>query len=138
MPDRKVEIFNPPELGAPLGLYKQIARVRAADELVFVAGQLSVNKAGEVVGDGDFEAQMTQVFENIRAALGTVGAGFGDIARMSTYLVHSSYIEPFMQVRKKLFPGLFPDGAYPPNTLLVVQRLVREEFLIEVDVVVAR
>lgn len=137
MGSSKIEIFNPEQLGSPLGLYKQIARVKAG-EFVFIAGQLAVNKAGEVVGAGDFDAQMIQVFENIRAGLEAVDAEFGDIARFTTYLVHASYIDNFMKVREKLFPKLFPDGSYPPNTLLVVQRLVREEFLIEVDTVVAR
>ncbi|HEX9582930.1 MAG TPA: RidA family protein [Gammaproteobacteria bacterium] len=137
MANKKIEIFNPEQLGSPLGLYKQIARVRAS-EFVFIAGQLAVNKAGEVVGTGDFEAQMIQVFENIRAGLEAVDAGFSDIARFTTYLVHASYIDSFMKVRQRLFPELFADESYPPNTLVVVQRLVREEFLIEVDTVVAR
>ena len=136
MTEKQIEIFNPEALGAPLGLYKQITRVKAS-EFVFIAGQLSVNKAGEVVGAGDFDAQMTQVFDNIRDGLGAVGCEFSDIVRFTTYLVNDAHIDSFMRLRERLFPDLFPDGAYPPNTLLVVSRLVREEFLIEVDTVVA-
>jgi enamine deaminase RidA (YjgF/YER057c/UK114 family) len=50
-----------------------------------------------------------------------------------------SYIEPFYQAREKLFAeaGWYPDGGYPPNTLLVVARLVRPEFMIEIEAVAA-
>jgi enamine deaminase RidA (YjgF/YER057c/UK114 family) len=40
-----------------------------------------------------------------------------------------------MSARAELFPKLFPAGAYPPNTLLVIERLVRPEFLIEVEAI---
>lgn len=137
MAESRIEIFNPSGLSAPLGLYKHVSRAKGS-EIVHVAGQLSVNEAGEVVGANDFESQMVQVFDNLRVALASVEAGFEHVARFTTYLVRPSDIDAFMRVRERLFPGLFPGGAYPPNTLLVVQRLVRPEFLIEVDTVVVR
>ena len=30
---------------------------------------------------------------------------------------------------------MFPNGKYPPNTLLVIDRLVQEQFLIEIQTV---
>jgi len=51
--------------------------------------------------------------------------------------VHSQDIPKFMQYRTREFPRLFAGGAYPPNTLLMIARLVREEFLIEVSAVAA-
>jgi hypothetical protein len=30
---------------------------------------------------------------------------------------------------------MFPDGKYPPNTLLVIDRLVGEQFLLEVQTI---
>jgi enamine deaminase RidA (YjgF/YER057c/UK114 family) len=131
-----IKIFNPEELGAPLGLYRQIARVRAS-ELILIAGQLAVDRTGQIVGRGSFAAQMNQVFSNIEAGLRSVGCQFSNVIKFTTYLVHSQDIEHFMEVRKKLFPKLFANEAYPPNTLLIVDRLVREEFLIEVETVAA-
>jgi len=32
---------------------------------------------------------------------------------------------------------MFPDGKYPPNTLLIIDRLVQEQFLIEIQTVAA-
>ena len=55
----------------------------------------------------------------------------------TTYLVHSQDIPAFMAYRTREFPKLFSGGAYPPNTLLIVDRLVQEQFLIEVSAVAA-
>ena len=75
------------------------------------------------------------MFENLGAVLGGLGLGFDDIAKFTTYLVHSQDIEPFMRVRAALFPTLFSSAHYPPNTLLIVDRLVKEDFLIEIEAV---
>lgn len=129
-----IRIYNPEGMGKPLGLYGQITRVRAS-EWLFIAGQLATGGNGNIVGKGDFDAQMKQVFENIGIALESAGASFAEVVQLTTYLVHSQDIESFMRVREEIFPNLFPDGAFPPNTLLIVDRLVREEFLIEVQTI---
>ena len=131
-----IKILNPDVLGKPLGQYSQLTRVRAS-EFLFIAGQLSANKAGEVVGRDDFDAQCVQVFANIEAALKSQGAGWGSVVQFTTYLVHSQDIPKFMAYRLREFPRLFPDGVYPPNTLLMVDRLVQEPFLVEVQAVAA-
>jgi enamine deaminase RidA (YjgF/YER057c/UK114 family) len=40
-----------------------------------------------------------------------------------------------MKERSVIFPKLFPGGKYPPNTLLVIDRLVKPEFLLEVEAI---
>src|SRR3954467_15583609 len=102
----EVTRFNPPEMGAPLGMYKQICRVRSA-ETIYIAGQLATNRDGAVVGAGDFDAQMRQVFDNIATALKSVGGSFANVSKFTTYLVDAKYISAFMRVRKELFPHLF-------------------------------
>ena len=134
MSETVVKYNNPPGLARPLGAYSHIARARAT-ELLFIAGQLAVNEAGELVGKGDFAAQMRQVFDNIGRALGGEGLGFANVTKFTTYLVHSQDIEGFMAVRKELFARIYPGGQYPPNTLLMVDRLVGEQFLIEVEAI---
>ena len=71
------------------------------------------------------------------AALASQGANFANVVEFTTYLFHSQDISKFMQYRIREFPRLFAGGAYPPNTLLVIDRLVGEEFLIEVSAVAA-
>jgi enamine deaminase RidA (YjgF/YER057c/UK114 family) len=131
-----IEIFSPKQLGKPLGQYSQITRVKAS-EFVFIAGQLAADVAGNVVGEGDFDAQCLQVFKNIEAALVSVGGNWENIVQFTTYLVHSQDIQKFMDFRKRHFPAYFTNGVYPPNTLLMIDRLVQEPFLVEVQTIAA-
>jgi enamine deaminase RidA (YjgF/YER057c/UK114 family) len=129
-----IRILNPDTLGKPLGQYSQITRVKAS-EFLFIAGQVGADKDGKAAAD--FDAQCSQTFANLGAALASQGAGFANVVEFTTYMVHSQDIAKFMAWRTREFPKLFPNGAYPPNTLLIVDRLVREDFLIEVSAVAA-
>ena len=129
-----IKILNPDSLGKPLGQYSQITRVTAS-EFVFIAGQVGADRDGKV-GE-DFDAQCTLVYANIETALKSVGAGWGNVVEFTTYLVHSQDIPKFMTYRKREFPKFFPNGAYPPNTLRMVDRLVQEPFLVEVQTIAA-
>jgi enamine deaminase RidA (YjgF/YER057c/UK114 family) len=132
----EIKISNVEALGLPLGQYSHITRVKAS-EFLYIAGQLSTNREGQIVGAGDFDAQCTQVFTNIETALKSCGAGWGNVVEFTTYMVHSQDIPKFMTFRKRVFPTFFPNGVYPPNTLLMIDRLVGEPFLIEVQTVAA-
>jgi enamine deaminase RidA (YjgF/YER057c/UK114 family) len=129
-----IQCLNPESLGKPLAAYSNLARVKAA-EFLFIAGQIGTDKDGKA--PPDFEAQCGLVFANIGAALASQGAGFPNIVSFTSYLVHSQDIAKFAQYRAREFPRLFPGGAYPPNTLLIVDRLVREDLLVEVAAVAA-
>ena len=131
-----IQILNPDTLGKPLGQYSQITRVKAS-EYLFIAGQLSADRSGKIIGLDDFDAQCVQVFANLRTALESCGASWKNIVQFTTYLVHSQDIPKFMQYRLREFPKMFPDGKYPPNTLLMVDRLVQEPFLVEVQTIAA-
>jgi enamine deaminase RidA (YjgF/YER057c/UK114 family) len=129
-----IQILNPDSLGKPLGQYSQMTRVKAS-EFLFIAGQVGADKNGHT--PADFDAQCAHVFANLGAALASQGASFANIVEFTTYLVHAQDIAKFMAYRTREFPRLFSGGAYPPNTLLVIDRLVREEFLLEVSAVAA-
>ena len=123
-----IRIYNVDALGKPLGQYSHVTRVKASEHL-FIAGMLA---------PGDtFDAQCSGVFSQIEAALKSAGAGWANVVQFTTYLVHSQDIPKFMQWRQREFPRLFPSGSYPPNTLLIVDRLVQEPFLVEVQTVAA-
>lgn len=124
----ELQIYNPESLGAPLGQYSHVTRVKAAETL-YIAGMLA---PGE-----DFDTQCSGVFRSIALALASAGAGWGNVAQFTTYLVHSQDIPRFMAWRLREFPKMFPDGKYPPNTLLIVDRLVQEQFLVEVQTIAA-
>ena len=130
-----VKYLNPKGACPAQGLYSHVAEVSTGC-LYFVAGQLSVGKDGSVVGKGDFDAQFHQVFVNIGLVLAGLNAQHDDIVKFTTYLVHSQSIERFMALRAALFPKIFRGPSFPPNTLLVINRLVKEDFLLEVDAIV--
>ncbi|MBW8904707.1 MAG: RidA family protein [Betaproteobacteria bacterium] len=123
-----IKISNVDALGKPLGQYSHLTRVKA-NEFLFIAGMLSPG--------ADFDAQCSGVFAQVAEALKSAGAGFANVVQFTTYLVHSQDIPKFMAWRLREFPKLFPSGAYPPNTLLIIDRLVQEQFLIEVQTVAA-
>jgi enamine deaminase RidA (YjgF/YER057c/UK114 family) len=124
-----IKIGNVEALGKPLGQYSHMTRVKNASETLYIAGMLAP-------GD-DFDAQCTGVFRQIEAALRSAGAGWGNVVQFTTYLVHSQDIARFMAWRLREFPRMFPDGRYPPNTLLVIDRLVGEQYLVEVQTIAA-
>jgi enamine deaminase RidA (YjgF/YER057c/UK114 family) len=90
-----------------------------------------------VVGDGDFRAQFQQVYTNLQAAVEAAGGTLASIIQLRTFLTRSEDLETFHECRRDLYPTAFPDGVYPPNTLLVVDRLVMPELLLEIEALVA-
>jgi enamine deaminase RidA (YjgF/YER057c/UK114 family) len=106
---RQIKILNPDSLGKRLGQYSQLTRVKAS-EFLFIAGADQDGKASP-----DFEAQCSQVFANIGAALSSQGAGFANIVEFTTYLVHSQDIPKFMQYRSREFPGCSPAAPIRPT-----------------------
>jgi enamine deaminase RidA (YjgF/YER057c/UK114 family) len=134
MPD--IKIYNVDALGKPLGPYSHVSRVKAS-EYLFIAGQVGADGDGKIPGAGDFDAQCHQAFLNTEVALRSAGAGWANVVQFTTYMVHSQDIPKFMAYRAREFPRMFPNRAYPPNTLLIIDRLVHEQFLFEVQTVAA-
>ena len=121
-----IKIYNVDALGKPVGPYSHVARVKGGDT-VYIAGMLAP-------GDS-FEAQCSAVFAQIEKALQSAGGGWKNVVQFTTYLVHSQDIARFYRWREQNYPKMFPDGNYPPNTLLIIDRLVQEQFLIEIQTV---
>lgn len=130
------EMLQPEGLPAPLGQYSHVSRVRS-EQLVFVAGQVAVDERGELVGEGDFDAQVRQVFHNLERALTGAGASLSGVMKFTTYLTRVEDLEDFRRIRRDLFAELYPEGGYPANTLVVVTRLVSPAFLVEIEAVAA-
>ena len=122
---------NPDELPKPLGAYSHLASGRG--RLVGIAGQVGADGEGNVVGVDDCAAQVVQTFENVRLALAAEGLRPQDLLQLTTYLVDADHISAFFEARARVFADMFPDGSYPPNTLLVIDRLVQPELLVEMS-----
>jgi enamine deaminase RidA (YjgF/YER057c/UK114 family) len=130
------KVITPKAFGAPLGMYSH-GMVAAGGELIVVAGQVGTTPEGRVPGT-DIVSQTRQAFENVRTVLRAAGADLGDVIRLQTFLTRAEDIPGFMKARQDLFPEYFPTGAYPPNTLLVVSRLVRPDLLVEIEAMATR
>ena len=136
MADLQREAITSEKAPQPLGAYSVGMSVNAG-RLLYVAGQVSVDVSGTPVGPGDAAAQTRQVLQNVGAILEAAGAGFSNVVEFTTYVVGRSSVQGFIDGRNQVFPEIFPNGDYPPNTLLVVDGLVREEFLVEIKAVAA-
>jgi enamine deaminase RidA (YjgF/YER057c/UK114 family) len=123
--------YNPPGARKLTSLYSHVSRVKAG-EIIYIAGQIGTESASQ---GGDFEAQFNEVFDAIGLILDDLGADFNAVAKLTTYVVGPENITPFRELRDALFPKLFKGPLYPPNTLLVVERLGNPEWLLEVETV---
>jgi enamine deaminase RidA (YjgF/YER057c/UK114 family) len=122
----EIKIHNVDALGKPVGPYSHVARVKGGETL-YIAGMLAP-------GDS-FDAQCSAVFAQIEKALQSAGGGWKNVVQFTTYLVHSQDVAKFYRWREREYPKMFTDGKYPPNTLLIIDRLVQEQFLIEIQTV---
>ena len=131
----RIKVSNPTTMPKPAGAYSHVTRVSAGD-LLFIAGQVAYDANGKLAGP-DLESQAAQVFANIRAALQSEGGDFRNVVQLTTYLVDSRDIAKLRAWRDRTYPQFFPDGKYPPNTLLVIDRLASEEIRLEIAVIAA-
>jgi len=127
-----IKRFNPEALGITYGRYSNVARVKAS-EFIFIAGQVGVREDGSI--PQGFSEQCELTFENIRRGLESCGATWANVVQFTTYLVHPQDIVLFNEYREREFPRLFPGADFPCNTLLLIDRLVKESLLFEVQTV---
>jgi enamine deaminase RidA (YjgF/YER057c/UK114 family) len=125
------------ELGPVLGMYSH-GVIAGPGEIVVVAGQVGRDASGNLSGPGDVAAQTKQALANVDAVLRAAGCSMRDVVRFQTFLTDPTGIEGFMRARREAFPQYFPDEVYPPNTLVVVSRLVQPELLVEIEAMAVR
>jgi enamine deaminase RidA (YjgF/YER057c/UK114 family) len=125
------QFFNPPALNPPNGFTHVVAATGA--KTIHVSGQVSVNEKGEVVGKGDFRAQVERTFENLKAALAAAGATFKDVVKVTYFVVglKPEHVPVVRETRAKYLDAQNP----PASTLVGVAALVVPEWLIEIEVV---
>jgi enamine deaminase RidA (YjgF/YER057c/UK114 family) len=128
------EFMSPATLPPPVG-YSHVAKVNKGT-LVYIAGQVSSDASGKLVGEGNFEAQVEQVFKNVKLALEAAGATMADIVKLNTYLVAEVSQDDLPKMRAVRDRYLNKDKP-PASTLVVVSRLARPGWLIEVEAVAA-
>jgi enamine deaminase RidA (YjgF/YER057c/UK114 family) len=128
------KFVNPETILAPRG-YTHVVTVEGARTMVFVSGQVAVDKEGKIVGEGDLKAQIKKAAENLVAALAAVGARPADIVKMNTYIVN--YRQQDYAAMREARALLFPDGDPPASTLIGVHSLAVEGLLVEIEAIAA-
>jgi reactive intermediate/imine deaminase len=131
------QVLAPKGDGKPIGMYSAGFSVDAG-RLVFVAGQVAMDGDGKIVGEGDLGAQAAQVFRNIRAVLAEAGCTLRDVVKFTTFLTRFEDFARLAEWRKPLYAEAFPDGAYPPNTGVVVSALARPGLLLEIEAIAVK
>jgi len=109
--------------------------VASGARTIYIAGQVSTDEEGRVVGEGDLAAQTTQVMQNLGLALKAAGASYANIVKIVTFVVgYKPELRPIIgQARSAFFEGMTP----PASTLVGVSALAAPEWLIEIEAVAA-
>jgi reactive intermediate/imine deaminase len=124
--------LSPDTLPKPFG-YSHVVDA-SGSRIVYVSGQVPLDRDGQLVGEGDFDAQTRQVFENLTAALEAAGVDWSDVVKLNYFVVDISRIVSVRAIRDE-----YVDTERPPaSTLVEVSRLFREDVLIEIDAVAVK
>ena len=123
------DAFDAPGTVKPFGIFSSAAW-QPEGKVLHVSGQVAQDTTGSVMGKGDIRAQTRQVLENIRTVLASAGGTMDDVARVTVYVTDMSGLAQIHEVRGQYFRR-----PYPASTLVEVKRLVKPEYLIEIDAV---
>lgn len=123
------EFFNPPDIWQPFGPFS-MAAVPGEGRIVHLKGQVSLDRAGKIVGPGDMRAQLVQVLENIRAVLASFGGEFADIVSLTQYTTDIGAFMAAGDLRRAVFKP-----PYPVTTTVEVAALYDPTLVVEIAVV---
>jgi enamine deaminase RidA (YjgF/YER057c/UK114 family) len=120
---------NPDTLSKPPG-YSHVVEVTGPGRVVFFAGQLGIDKSGKMGGNAREQVQIA--FENLKAALASVGASFDHVVKLNNYIVDiGTNLAHYREVRDR-----YVNTASPPaSTTVGVPELARSGALFEVEAI---
>jgi enamine deaminase RidA (YjgF/YER057c/UK114 family) len=123
----RIEHYLAPEGMAPGNGYSHA--VVASGKVVAIAGQVAMDERGELVGEGDPQAQAEYVFDNLGRALTVAGATFADVIKFSVFVTDISILPTVRVVRDR-----FIDTDRPPaSTAVQVAALFRPGYVLEIE-----
>lgn len=128
MADRVKPISISPD---PLAPYC-IAPAWQVGDLVFLSGQAAISEAGEIVGEGDFDAQLAQTFANISRVLAAAGSDLSKVVKVTIYMTDMAHFPKIVEARQRYFTAPFL-----ADTTVEVKGLALPELMVEIDVFAA-
>jgi enamine deaminase RidA (YjgF/YER057c/UK114 family) len=136
MPKPSKEFISPKTLIAPgPARYSHVAKVNSGT-IVYLSGQVPSDASGKLIGEGDFEAQVEQVFANLKLAIEAAGGTMADLVKLNYYVVaelDQAEIPKLRPIRDRYINVEKP----PASTFVVVSRLMRPGWLIEIEALAA-
>jgi 2-iminobutanoate/2-iminopropanoate deaminase len=111
-------------------LFSQVVKVDLATSLVFISGQVALDRSGSLVGVGNVEAQLRQVFANIKVGVEAAGGTLDDIASLTVYVTQIAHHQNYLAMLKEFFPE-----RRPAETLVQVAALGLPELEVEIQAV---
>ncbi len=129
----ETRLINPLELSVPTG-YSHVA-VAPAGRTAYVSGQIAYDGTGRIVGKGDLRAQAVQVYENLYAALAAAEATFGDVVKMTAFVVDLTPEKA--TVLREVRAQFLPESHRPASTMVGVTSLVNPDLLVEIEAIAA-
>jgi enamine deaminase RidA (YjgF/YER057c/UK114 family) len=124
--------LSPDTLAPPFG-YSHVVDAPAS-RVVYISGQVPLDAAGELVGEGDFAAQVRQVFENLTVALAAADASWDDVVKLNYFVRDVGQVGALRAVRDESVNTERP----PASTLVEVSSLFRDEVLVEIEAVAVK
>ena len=107
--------------------YSQVAK---AGTTLYISGQVARDVDGNLVGRGDIDAQLRQIYSNLKNIMEECGGSMANIAKLTTLLSHHAYREANVRIRTEYF-----SDPMPGNTLIVVASLGSPDFLAEIEAI---
>jgi reactive intermediate/imine deaminase len=101
--------------------------------MVMISGQVPLDEQGRLVGQGNSEAQISQVFRNLTTALAAAGATMDQVVKLTVYLTDLADLDAFRRVRDEY---ISPDKP-PASSLVQVSGLVHPGFRVEIEALAA-
>lgn len=122
------QIINPPTMAKPTGYSYAVKKTGTP---VYISGQVAIDDASKLVGEGDAAAQVEQVFQNLRTVVTAAGGTMDDIVKLTVFVTDPAYRPPVAAARQRHFK----EGQYPASTYLVISGLALPQLLVEIEAI---
>ncbi len=124
-----IESFNPPDMWAPFGPFS-MGVIQGDGQIIYLKGQVSLDRDGTVVGKGDMRAQTQRTLENIQAMLASVGGAMGDVISLTQFVTDIGKFMETGDIRRQFFRE-----PYPVTTTVQVATLYDPALMVEITAI---
>ena len=125
------EVLYSKKRSKPFGSFAQATVWKGKNEDIIFTAATARNEKGECVGVNDIKKQTEKALDSIKTSLEQVGATLNDVMKVTVYVKDMADLSIIHDVRRRYWEGL----TYPASCLVEVSKFVKEEFLIEIDVI---